>query len=189
VNSDTTKQDWAGELWPEDGPDLNWPDDWPASGWPDVAHRPYGSGVPPVGVGSGTRGLRGLALGLTFAVALCAGAGYFYKSELAGSASAATSPSQGTTIGGGPVTGATAGAGSVENVMALGRVLAVGHDSVTVGGGPGRAINAHAMSATQFTGIVRSLARVRVGEAVTAQITVSDGVATLVRLRDPASQP
>jgi hypothetical protein len=192
VNSDRTEQDWASELWPDGGPDPDWPDDWPEGDRPDVAHRPDGSGVPPVGVGSGTRGFRGLALGLTFAVALCAGAGavYLYKSELAGSASAATSPSPGTTTGGGPVTGGgPAGAGSVESVMVLGRVLAVGRDSVTVGGGPGRAISARATSATQFTGTVRSLAQVRVGDAVTAQITVSDGVATLVRLRDPVSQP
>jgi hypothetical protein len=73
--------------------------------------------------------------------------------------------------------------------MALGRVLAVRHDSVTVGGGPGRAISASATSATQFTGRVRSLAQVRVGDTVALQITVSGGVTTLVRLQDPASQP
>lgn len=173
MDSDRTEQDWASELWPDDGAEPDWPDDWPDR-----------SGVPPAGAGSGTRGVRGLALGLTFVVALGAGAGavYLYKNELAGSASAATSPSPRTTIG-------PAGAGSVESVMALGRVLAVRHDSVTVGGGPGRAIGASATSATQFTGRVRSLAQVRVGDTVAAQITVSGGVATLVRLQDPASQP
>jgi hypothetical protein len=173
VDSDRTEQDWASELWPDDGTEPGWPDDWPDR-----------SGVPPAGAGSGTRGVRGLALGLTFVVALGAGAGavYLYKNELAGSVSAATSPSPRTTIG-------PAGAGSVESVMALGRVLAVRHDSVTVGGGPGRAISASATSATQFTGRVRSLAQVRVGDTVAAQITVSGGVATLVRLQDPASQP
>lgn len=173
MDSDRTEQDWASELWPDDGTEPDWPDDWPDR-----------SGVPPAGAGSGTRGVRGLALGLTFVVALGAGAGavYLYKNELAGSASAATSPSPRITIG-------PAGAGSVESVMALGRVLAVRHDSVTVGGGPGGAIGASATSATQFTGRVRSLAQVRVGDTVAAQITVSGGVATLVRLQDPASQP
>lgn len=173
MDSDRTEQDWASELWPDDASEPDWPDDWPDR-----------SGVPPGGAGSGTRGVRGLALGLTFVVALGAGAGavYLYKSELAGSASAATSPSPRTTIG-------PAGAGSVESVMALGRVLAVAHDSLTVGGGPGRAISARATSATQFTGTVRSLAQVRVGDTVAAQITVSGGVAMLVRLQDPASQP
>jgi hypothetical protein len=192
VDSDRTEQDWASELWPDDGPDPDWPDDgsdpdwpddWPERGRPDTAHRPDGSGVPPVDVGTGTRGVRGLALALTFVIALGAGAGavYLYKSDPAGSATAATSPSPAAPRGG-------TGAGSVESVMLLGRVLAVGQDSVTLGGGPGQAISAKVTSATQFTGTVRSLAQVRVGDTVTAQIAVQDGVARLIRLQDPASQ-
>jgi hypothetical protein len=190
VDSDRTGQDWASEQWPDDGPDPNWPDDWPDRGRPDGAHRPSASGVPRGGAWSRTRSRSSLALGLTSAVALGAGAGavYLYKSELAGPATAATSPSPGTAIGGGPVAGASGGT-PVTSMMLLGRVLAVGHDSVTVGGGPGQAIAARATSATQFTGTVRSLAQVRVGDSVAAQITASDGVATLVRLQDPASQP
>jgi hypothetical protein len=185
VNSDRIEQDWASELWPDDSPDPDWPDDWPERSRPDVPHWPRESGVPRVDVGSGRRGARGVALALTFAIALGAGAGavYLYKSDLAGSAPAATSPSPGTTIAG------PAGAGAAESVMVVGRVLAVGHDSVTVGGGPGQAISARVTSATQFTGTVRSLAQVRVGDTVTAQITVSDGVTRLVNLQDPASQP
>jgi hypothetical protein len=180
VDSDRTEQDWASELWPDDGPDP----DWPESGRPDVVHRPDGSGVPLVGVGSRTRGRRGFALGLTFVIALGAGAGavYLYKSEVGRSATAAASPGPAAPQGG-------VGAGSVESVTMLGRVLAVGHGSVTVGGGPGQSISARVTSATQFTGRVRSLAQVRVGDTVMAQITVSDGVARLVRLQDPASQP
>jgi hypothetical protein len=172
VDSDRTEQDWASELWPDDGTEPDWPDGAPA-----------GPGAPPTGAASGRPGFHGLALGLTFVVALGAGAGavYVYKSDLAGSAPAATSPSPRTTIG-------PAGAGSAESVMTLGQVLAVRHDSVTLGGGPGRAISARATSATQFTGTVRSLAQVRVGDTVAAQITVTGGVATLVRLQDPASQ-
>jgi len=186
VDSDRTEQDWASELWPDDGTEPDWPDDWPDR-----------SGVPPAGAGSGTRGVRGLALGLTFVVALGAGAGavYLYKSVLAGSVSAATSPSPRTTIGSGPVTGGGAGTlpgpsrgATVTSLMMLGRVLAVGHGSVTVGGGPGQAIKARATSATQFTGTAQSLSQVRVGDTVTAEITVSGSLATLVRLQDPASQ-
>lgn len=168
VDSDRTKQEWASELWPDDGTDP----------------EPTGTDPEPTGAVPGKRGFRGLALGLTFVVALGAGAGavYLYKSELAGPASAPTSPSSRTTIG-------PAGAGLVEGVMALGRVVAIRHDSVTVGSGPGRAISARATSATVFTGTARSLAQVRVGDTVAAQIAVSGGVATLVRLQDPASQP
>ena len=183
MDSDRTEQDWASELWPNDGRDPDWPDDWPERCKPEVAYRPYGSGVPPVGVESERRGPRALALGLTFAVALGAGAGavYVYKSVLAGAAPAATSPSPRSIIGG--------AAGSVESVVVQGLVLAVGHDSVTVSGAPGHTISARATSATQFTGTVQSLGQVRVGDTVTAQITVSDGVARLIRLQDPASQP
>ena len=186
MDNDKTEQDWSSELWPDDGPDPDWPDDWPDRGRPGVPHRPYGSGVPPVDAGPGTRGIRGLALSITCAIALGAGAGAVYldKSDLAGSAPAATSPSPVTTIGGGP-----GGAGAAESVTALGRVLAVGHDSVTVGGGPASAISARVTSATHFTGTVRSLAQVRVGDTVMAQITLSDGAALLVSLQDPASQP
>jgi hypothetical protein len=190
VDSARTEQNWASELWPDDGPDPDWPDDWPGRGRPDGAHGLHGYGVPPVDVGPGPRRRRGLALGLTFVIALGAGAGavYLYKSDLAGSASAATSPRPGTTIGAPVAPGGLAGAGAAESVTVLGRVLAVAHDTVTVGGGPGQAISARATSATQFTGTVRSLAQVRVGDTVTAQITVADGVARLISLQDPASQ-
>ena len=185
MNENRTEQDWASELWPGEGTDPDWPDDWQETGrLAGVAHGPRGYGVPPVGVRSGRHGPRGIALALTAAVALGAGAGavYLYKSEVAGPASAASSPSPGAAING-------AGGGAEESVMMLGRVLAVAHDTVTVGGGPGQAISARATSATEFTGTVPSLAQVRVGDTVTAEITVSGGVATLVRLQDPAGQP
>jgi hypothetical protein len=184
VDSNSTGQDWASELWPDDGPDPGWPDDWPEPARPGGAHRPHGYGVPPMDVGPGPRRRRGLALGLTFVIALGAGAGavYLYKSDSAGSAPAAASPGPRTTIGG------PAGAGAAESATVLGRVLAVTHDSVTIGAGPGQTISARATSATRFTGTVRSLAQVRVGDTVTAQIIVSDGVARLIKLQDPASQ-
>jgi hypothetical protein len=190
VDSDRTEQNWSSELWPDDGLDPDWPDDWPERGRPDEAHRPHGYGVPPMDVGSRPRRRRGLALGLTFVIALGAGGGavYLYKSDLAGSESAATSPSARATIGTPLAPGGPAGAGAAESATVLGRVLAVAHDTVTVGGGPGQAISARATSATQFTGRVRSLAQVRVGDTVAAQITVADGVARLITLQDPASQ-
>jgi hypothetical protein len=173
VNGNRTEQDWASELWPDDGTDPDWPD----PDWPD--DRRERGRLPAVVAGSGRHGPRGLALALTAAVALGAGAGavYLYKSAVAAPApaSAASSPSPG-------------GSGAEESVMMLGRVLAVANDSVTVGG-PGQAISARATSATKFTGKVRSLAQVRVGDTVSAEITVSGGAATLVRLQDPASQP
>ena len=189
MDSNRTEQDWTSESWPDDGADPDWPDpDWPDD-WPESGQRS------PVGVGSGRRVRSGIALGLTAAVALGAGAGavYLYKSEPAGSASAATSQRPGSAVGGrqapGGGPGALPGSGgaTVTGVMTLGRVLAVGHDSITLGG-PGRQISARATSATQFTGTARSLAQVRVGDIVAAEITVSGSVATLVRLQDPASQ-
>ena len=172
MNGNRTEQDWASELWPDGGPDPDWPDpDWPDD-WRDSGQ------LLAVVARSGRHGPRGLALALTAAVALGAGAGavYLYKSEVAAPASAASPPS-------------LRAGGAEESVMMLGRVLAVGHSSVIVGGGPGQAISARVTSATKFAGTVRSLAQVRVGDTVTAQITVSGGVATLVRLQDPASQP
>jgi hypothetical protein len=73
--------------------------------------------------------------------------------------------------------------------MMFGRVLRVGRDFVTVGGAPGPAISGRVRSATRFTGSARSRAQVRIGDTVAVQLIVSGGVASVVSLQDPGSQP
>jgi hypothetical protein len=51
-----------------------------------------------------------------------------------------------------------------------------------------QSVRAAVTSATRFTGTVRTLAAVRVGNVVQAQITVTNGTAKLVSLQDPASE-
>jgi hypothetical protein len=70
-------------------------------------------------------------------------------------------------------------------MLILGPVLGVSRGRLTVSGGPAPAISALVTSATRFTGSARSLAEVRVGDSVTAQITESGGRATVVSLQDP----
>lgn len=175
--------DWITDPWLDDSQDPGWPDDWPHTAWADDRRRPLASGVPSLSGKQARHGPRILALALTAVVALGAGAGavYLYRSMLAGSAVAAA-PSASSSAR------APSGGGTVESMTLLGQVVAVGRDYVTVGGGPMPAVRAEVTSATRFTGRVRSLARVRVGDTVTVQITESDGVARVVTLQDPASE-
>jgi hypothetical protein len=170
---------------PENGGDPGWPDDWREDDWPDQVDQPPGNHVPFMGFGSARRGRRTLALALTAVIAGGAGSGavYLYKHAVAGSTppAAAASPR-------GPA-GSAQGGRTVTGVMMLGRVLRVGRGSVTVGGGPGPAISGRVTSATRFTGSARSLAQVRIGDTVAVQIIMSGGLATVVSLQDPGSQP
>jgi hypothetical protein len=78
--------------------------------------------------------------------------------------------------------------GTATRVTVLGQVLAVGHDAVTIGGGPLPSISAGVTSATRFTGADRSLTQVLVGDTVTVQMTESQGMAWVDSLEDPVSQ-
>jgi hypothetical protein len=177
-DTDSVHEDWPEE----EQPDPDWPDDWPPATGADGAHRPLASGVPR----QGRRGGRMLALALTATIALGAGAGavYLYRSVQGSLAPSAAGP--GASGGAGP--GSSAGAGNATSMLLLGPVLAVGRDTVTVGGGPVPPVRARVTSATRFTGADRSLAQVRVGDIVTVQITRSGGVARVVSLQDPSSQ-
>jgi hypothetical protein len=171
------------ECWPEEqGPDPDWPDDWPSATGADDADRPLASGVPR----QGGRGRRMLALTLTATIALGAGAGavYLYRSVQGGLTPSAARP--GASGGAGP--SRPPGGGNVTSMLMLGQVLAVGRDTVTVGGGPVPPVSARVTSATRFTGTDQSLAQVRVGDIVTVQITRSGGVARVVSLQDPSAQ-
>jgi hypothetical protein len=187
-------------------PDFLWPDDDDKQDgdWPDRAGRPAGIGaaVPPDGPvpfrwgvppapayarnASGRR-RRALSLAITAVVGIGSGAGAVlaYRSAQAGSTPAAAA-SQGIGLspghGGGP-----AGPGPLVVQLVIGKVTAVGPGTITIGGGPMGAVKAAVTSATRFTGTARTLPAVRVGDTVQAQVTVTNGVARVVSLQDPAS--
>jgi hypothetical protein len=185
-------------------PDFLWPDDDQDTAWPAESRRLSGDGrgpapdhpvpfswpVPPVPFppqATHERGRRLIALTATAVAALGLGAGavLLYRHAQADSTpSAAASHSAARTPGG----AAPAGPGSETEMDVLGRVTAVGNGSITIGGGPGQSIRAAVTSATRFTGTVRTLASVRVGNVVEAQMTVTNGMAKLVSLQDPASE-
>ncbi len=184
-------------LWPGDNDDQD-------AGWPGEAGQLGGDGrgvpaghpvpfpwsAPPVpysAPGARERRRRAIALTVTAAVAVGFGAGavLVYRTAQAGSPSAAASQNGGLTPG---QSGAPAGPRSVTEMQVLGRVTSVSNGSITIGGGPVQAVRATVTSATRFTGTVRTLAAVRVGNVVEAQIIVTNGTARLVRLQDPPSK-
>jgi len=105
--------------------------------------------------------------------------------QSAGAPAAATSAGTGQRPGQG---GGQAGPGSVTEMQLVARVTAVGSRTVTLGGGPVQSVTATVTSGTKFTGSVHTLAGVRVGDIVAAQITIADGTARVVSLQDPASE-
>ncbi|HXW45545.1 MAG TPA: hypothetical protein VEL03_12205 [Streptosporangiaceae bacterium] len=132
-----------------------------------------------------------LALAGTAVLACGLGAGAVLIYRQVQSASAPTAPvSQGTgSQGAAPgQSGGPAGQGSFTQVEMIGRVTAVGTGTITLGGGPAQPVQAAVTSATRFTGSVRTLAGVRVGDVVAAQIKIVNGVGKVVSLQDPASE-
>jgi hypothetical protein len=120
------------------------------------------------------------------AAGLGAGAVLVYRNAQADSTPSGPSSQNASLIPGHGV--APAGPGSAAEMEVLGKVIAVGNGSITIGGGPVQSVRAAVTSATRFTGTVRTLAAVRVGNVVQAQITVTNGTARLVSLQDPASE-
>jgi hypothetical protein len=188
-------------------PDYLWPgdDDDREAAWPDEAGQLGGDrrGVPPghpvpfpwpvqpvADPAQSTRQRRRSLIALTatavVAIGLGAGAVVVYRNAQADSTpQAATSHDAGLPPGQG---GAPAGPGAATELEVLGQVTAVGNGSITIGGGPTQAVRAAVTSATRFTGTVRALAAVRVGNVVQAQIAVINGTAKLLTLQDPASE-
>lgn len=196
-------------LWPDDdekddnGPDDDWPEEGgrPApvrAGVPEDVPVPWQWGVPPAIAGArvaGERRRRILTLAITgvVAVGLGAGAVLVYRSTLAGAMpAAAASPGTGQAPGqgggqAGPG-GGQAGQRAVTEMQVLARVTAVRSGTITFGGGPMQSVTAAVTSATRFTGSVRTLAGVSVGDTVAAQIMIDNGVAKVVTLQDPAGE-
>ena len=199
------------DRWPDEPhdeyPDFLWPDDTDDqdAAWPDDAGQPGGDGrgvppgqpvpfpwpVPPAPYplpGARERRHSGIALTVTAVVAVGLGAGAVlaYRNTQADSTpSAAASHSVRLTPGRG---GTPAGQGAEAEMQVLGQVTAVGKGSITIGGGPVQPVRAAVTSATRFTGTVRRLSAVRVGNVVEAQIVLANGTARLVSLQDPASE-
>ncbi len=69
-----------------------------------------------------------------------------------------------------------------------GRVQAITATSITLGA-PGRAVTAAITSATRVSGRVTSAGQIKVGDNVSAQITVRDGKPVVTSIQDPARLP
>lgn len=142
-----------------------------------------------------------LALSATAVVAFGLGAGavLVYRNVHAGAtppAAASAGSGHAPGQGGGPAgqNGGLAGPGGSQGIATemelIAKVTAVGPGTITFAGGPmQQPVRAAVTSSTRFTGSVRSLASVRAGDVVAARIQIADGVARVLILQDPASQP
>jgi hypothetical protein len=196
------QDEYPDSLWPDDEQDADGPD---AGGRPAPVraavpadgHVPWKWPVPPPApaapeVRERKRRILTLAVTGILAAGLGAGTVLVYRSTHGGAAlAAAASPGTGQAPGqgGGPAGSGGGQAGPLTQLQVLARVTAVRSGTITFGGGPGRSVTASVTSATRFTGSVRTLAAVRVGDTVAAQIVIENGVARVVTLADPASQP
>lgn len=186
--------------WPEDdSDDDDWPDDDEADDRPG-APWPAGPPGPAPGWGGGPprSRVRPLAVAAVAVVALGVGAGVAVAigRGLSSSPAATQTPgsSQPQTVPGGnaggipPGNGAFPGGGQVGQLILGGKVTAVSSTSITIAGGS-HTVTAAVTSSTKVTGKVTSIAEVKVGDLVTAEITESGGKATATAIQDPASLP
>jgi hypothetical protein len=208
---DTGQEPRPGEQ-DDEYPDFLWPDDEhddgeseedgrtapvPAAVRPD-GHVPWQWPPLPVAVVPAAAGRRRrvLALAITAAVAVGAGAGAVlaYRSMQGGAGpAAALSPGTGQPPGTGPRPGqgggpAGPGGGQRAELAVVATVSAVRSGTITLSAGPMGSVTASVTRATRFTGSVRMLAAVRVGDTVAAQIVIENGVAKVVTLQDPGSE-
>jgi hypothetical protein len=200
----TTRDPWPDE--PDDEfPDFLWPDDddsrddhWAgrpeASGagarWSGAVSPEWAPPAPEFARGARERRRRILALSVTAVVALGLGAGAVYayrnaEDSTTPAASASTSPAPGHSGGSGSQ-------GVTTEMELVGKVTALGPGTITFAAwsmfATGPSVKAAVTSATRFTGSVRTLAAVRVGDIVAAQILISGDAARVVTLQDPASE-
>jgi hypothetical protein len=208
--------DWPGDAadeadpdWPDgdaaDEADPDWPDDWPDEGGNDP---PWRRAAPPGAYGQAggpqRRRLRPLALAAVAVVALAVGGGVALvitkriDNLVSPSAVPSSQPSvaaPGGNSGSGAVPGgsgngvAPGGGGVSGQAFIAGQVQKVSSTSITIGGGE-QSMTAAVTSATKVTGKVTSIGAVKVGDDVSAQITVSgSGQATVTAIQDPAQAP
>jgi hypothetical protein len=189
-------------------PDFLWPHDEQDDGEAEEGGRtaPARAPVPPDGrvpwqwpvpsavtavPGPGERRRRILALAITAIVAVGAGAGamLLYRSTQGGTTpAAAASPGIGQPPGQGGGPAGPGGGGQLTEMEVVARVRAVRSGTITFSDGPTGSVTAAVTRATRFTGSVRMLAAVRVGDIVAAQIVIGNGVARVVTLQDPDSE-
>lgn len=204
----TDQDPWQGNLDDDEYPDLLWPDDDEededqpgevvspvrpgviGAGMPEAPLVPPQWAVPPppaYAQDASGRGRRIAALAITavIAVGLGAGAVLVYRHTEAASTPAAASQGAGTPQPG--QSGGPAGQGTDEEMQIEATVTAVGSDTITIGGGLVQSVKAEVTSTTRFTGSVRSLSGVKVGDEVAAVIIIQRGAARVVTLQDPAS--
>jgi len=192
--------------WPEDdSPDPDWPDDWPegdpAPPWPGAA-PPWPGGPPGAARAGGPRRGRGRALAIAAVAVVALGAGAGITAALSQglssspvSVSPTTAPPAGQPGGGGVFPGGQGGGpaggpggGATLQMFIGGKVTAVSSTSITISGGT-HTVTAAITGATRVTGKVTSIASVKVGDFVSAQITQSNGQSTALSIQDPASMP
>ncbi len=170
------EEDWARDLWPED-------DDWPR--FDPVAAEQLHMGTPPQPRNS-QRSRVLLRLVVTAVVAAAAGTGgaVAVKDLSSGSApSAAGRPS----ASGSAVPGSGQLPQQASGAVAIGgTVTAVSPRSITIAAGP-ESVTARVTGSTRFSGKVKSITGVRVGDVVFAQVSADNGVNSLVTLQDPYS--
>jgi len=188
--------EWPDDLWPDDDGDGAPGDPWPAQsappGWP--------------GSESSRRWLSPTTLAVVVVVAAVAGAGIALGVQVFSSGSHTASPpsSQPSNLaplqpggGGQPGAGGQAGpnsgfpggsSGGTAQAFVLGTVIRVSATSITIGG-PGHTITAHVTSATRVSGKVSAISGLKAGDQVSAQISASNGTATVVAIQYPAQPP
>lgn len=94
----------------------------------------------------------------------------------------------GGSTGGGALPGGGGPAGGASTEMFLaGTVQAVSRTSITIGGG-GHSVTAAITGSTHITGRASNASAIKVGDSVSAQITVRDGKPVATTIRDPAGQ-
>lgn len=195
---------WPGQGGPRPGAD--WPGDFPGHApgdedgdWPDDDDQAGPPWPPPTG-GSGDRPRRWrpLVLAVIAVAALVVGAGVTLavSSELSPSSPAAANRSQSPVVTGPggsdgssqlPGRALPGGTGTAQMFIA-GRVQAITAASITLGA-PGRAVTAAITGATRVSGRVTSAGQIKVGDNVSAQITVRDGKPVVTSIQDPAQLP
>jgi hypothetical protein len=157
--------------------------DWPDDLWPDDDDRHGTAGAP-------GRRLRPAILAVIALVAALAGAGIALavRDVSAPSHNAAAARSQQPVRvpgqSGLPGTGTNGPAG----IFLIGQVTAVSRTAITIGE-PGRSITAAVTEATRVTGKVSSISGIRVGDRVSAQITLRGGSYTTTAIQYPPRSP
>jgi hypothetical protein len=180
---DDGDEDWHGDvIWPaETDPGIPW------AGEVGQAGRPGGRGRPVASLVVVAVLAAGVGAGLTFAL-----------NSPSGTPAAATStrgPSRASgQVPGGPAgrvpaggSGGVPGGGQAE-MLVMGSVTAVSATSITIGGN-GPAVTAAVTDATRVTGQVSSIAGIKVGDEVSAQLTQQGGRVTAAAIQYPAQQP